>query len=130
MNDKIAILTEELRNALAEDPVVTGYLAAKEAYIADKEIVKLANEYNVQREIYETEDAKEEKDTLLLDSVRARLDAIYEQISASQTAKALFESEDAVNRLYGEIVNRLQSLVVPEEHRHCGGDCAGCHGCD
>ncbi len=130
MNDKIAILTEELRNALAEDPVVTGYLAAKEAYIADKEIVKLANEYNVQREIYETEDAKQEKDTLLLDSVRARLDAIYEQISASQTAKALFESEDAVNRLYGEIVNRLQSLVVPEEHRHCGGDCAGCHGCD
>ena len=129
MNDKIALLTEELRNALAEDPVVAGYLAAKEAYIADKEIVKLANEYNVQREIYETEDAKEEKDTLLLDSVRARLDAIYEQISASQTAKALFESEDAVNRLYGEIVNRLQSLVVPEEHRHCGGDCAGCHGC-
>ena len=129
MNDKIALLTEELRNALAEDPAVVGYLAAKEAYIADKEIVKLANEYNVQREIYETEDAKEEKDTLLLDSVRARLDAIYEQISASQTAKALFESEDAVNRLYGEIVNRLQSLVVPEEHRHCDGDCAGCHGC-
>lgn len=129
MNDKIALLTEELRNALAEDPAVVGYLAAKEAYIADKDIVKLANEYNVQREIYETEDAKEEKDTLLLDSVRARLDAIYEQISASQTAKALFESEDAVNRLYGEIVNRLQSLVVPEDHHHCSGDCSGCHGC-
>ena len=130
MNDKIALLTEELRNALAEDPAVTGYLAAKAAYIADKEVVKLANEYNVQREIYETESAKAEKDTLLLDSVKARLDAIYEQISASSTAKALFASEEQLNRLYGEIVNRLQSLVVPEEHRHCGGDCAGCHGCD
>ena len=130
MNDKIARLTEELRSALAEEPAVTNYLAAKDAYIADKEIVRLANEYNVQREIYETENAKEEADTLLLDSVKARLDKLYEQIAASQTAKALFESEDAVNALYGEIVNRLQSLVVPEEHHHCGGDCAGCHGCD
>ena len=130
MNDKIALLTEELRNALAEDPAVTGYLAAKAAYIADKEVVKLANEYNVQREIYETESAKAEKDTLLLDSVKARLDAIYEQISASSTAKALFASEEQLNRLYGEVVGRLQSLVVPEEHHHCGGDCAGCHGCD
>jgi len=130
MNGKIALLTEELRNALAEDPAVTGYLAAKAAYIADKEVVKLANEYNVQREIYETESAKAEKDTLLLDSVKARLDAIYEQISASSTAKALFASEEQLNRLYGEVVGRLQSLVVPEEHHHCGGDCAGCHGCD
>lgn len=130
MNDKIARLTEELRSALAEEAAVKNYLSAKEAYIADEEIVRLANEYNVQREIYETESSKEEADTLLLDSVKARLDKLYEQIAASQTAKALFESEDAVNALYGEIVNRLQSLVVPEEHRHCGGDCAGCHGCD
>lgn len=129
MNDKTALQTEQLRAALAEDPVIKGYLAAKEAYIADKEIVKLANEYNVQLEIYETENAKEEKDALLLDSVKARLDAIYEQISASPTAKALFESESAVNKLYGEIVSRLQSLVVPEEHHHCSGDCSGCHGC-
>ncbi len=130
MNDKTARLTEELRSALAEEEAVKNYLAAKEAYVADKDIVKLANEYNVQREIYETESAKEEKDVLLLDSVKARLDKLYEQIAASQTAKALFESEDTVNALYGNVVGRLQSLVVPEEHRHCGGDCAGCHGCD
>ena len=130
MNDKTARLTEELRSALAEEEAVKNYLAAKEAYVADRDIVKLANEYNVQREIYETESAKEEKDVLLLDSVKARLDKLYEQIAASQTAKALFESEDTVNALYGNVVGRLQSLVVPEEHRHCGGDCAGCHGCD
>ncbi|MBR5031730.1 MAG: YlbF family regulator, partial [Clostridia bacterium] len=72
MNDKIARLTEELRAALAEEAAVKNYLAAKEAYIADEEIVRLANEYNVQREIYETESSKEEADTLLLDSVKAR----------------------------------------------------------
>ena len=111
MNDKIARLTEELRSALAEEDAVKNYIAAKAAYIADEEIVRLANEYNVQREIYETESSKEEADTLLLDSVKARLDKLYEQIAASQTAKALFESEDAINALYGEIVSRLQSLV-------------------
>ncbi len=130
MNVNTLKATEELKKLIAEEPAVKEYLSARDAYVADKELITLANEYNVQRSVYETEEAKDEKDELLLTSISARLDTLYEKITSSEVSKRFMKAEEDVNVLYNDIVNSLQSVVVPEhEHDHCSGNCASCGGC-
>lgn len=130
MNVNTLKAVEELKKLIAEEEAVKEYLSARDAYVADKELITLANEYNVQRSVYETEEAKDEKDQLLLDSISARLDTLYEKITSSEVSKRFMDAEQGVNVLYNDIVNSLQSVVVPEHsHDHCSGNCASCGGC-
>ena len=130
MNVNTLKAVEELKKLLAEEGAVKEYLEARDAYVADKELITLANEYNVQRSVYETEFAKEDKDELLLTSISARLDTLYEQITSNEVSKRFMAAEEAVNVLYNDVVNNLQSIVVPEhDHEHCSGNCASCGGC-
>ena len=105
------------------------YLAARDAYASDRAISEKVAEYNVQRMVYEQESAKDEKDTLLLDQIRMRMDALYEEITENAVMKRYVAAEDGVNALFGEINRVLQSFVIPEEEHSCGGDCGHCAGC-
>ena len=118
MTDKMTSLVNDLGEELRESGQVKEYLAARDAYASDRAISEKVAEYNVQRMVYEQESAKDEKDTLLLDQIRMRMDALYEEIT-----------EDGVNALFGEINRVLQSFVIPEEEHSCGGDCGHCAGC-
>lgn len=129
MNTNTAKLINDLKEALVNEEAVKEYLAARDAYVADKTIVTLANEYNVQREVYENESAKAEKDTLLLTSIKSRLDTLEKQITEKETATRLFAAEDGINQLYNGIFQALQSVVVPEHHDGCSGNCSSCGGC-
>lgn len=128
MNENIRKLVEQLKSTIAQDPVIVEYLEAKRAYINDKTLVNKANEYNVQRQILESESQKETKDEQLVESVKARLDKLYKEISESDTAHRLVDAEDGVNEFYNEIVAVLQSVVAPE-HGDCSGQCSSCGGC-
>lgn len=130
MNENLHSLIEQLKSVIATHPIIVEYLAAKQAYIDDKTLISKAGEYNVQRQVLEMESQKEEKDEQLLESVRARLEVLYNEISESPTARRLIEAEDDANEFYGEIVRELQSVVNPESDSACGGgDCGGCSGC-
>ena len=133
MNEQIKTLAEQLKAALAETTEVKEYLAARDAYLTDGELVTLVNEYNVQSQVYDTESAKPEPDRLLLSSVRARVEEVYKKITENPRAKAFSEKESAVAAIYNEIYDTLQSIVMPEhhhDHEHsCGGDCCSCSGC-
>ena len=126
MNEQIKSLTEQLKAVLAESTEVKEYLAARDAYMTDSELITLVNEYNVQSQVYDTESAKPEPDQLLLTS-------IYNKITENAHAKAFAEKESAVAAIYNEIYDTLQSIVVPEHHHDhdhsCGGDCCSCSGC-
>ena len=101
--------------------------------MTDSELITLVNEYNVQSRIYDTESAKPEPDQLLLTSIRARVEEVYNKITENAHAKAFAEKESAVAAIYNEIYDTLQSIVVPEHHHDhdhsCGGECCSCSGC-
>ena len=129
MTDKMTSLVNDLGEELRESGQVKEYLAARDAYASDRAISEKVAEYNVQRMVYEQESSKDEKDTLLLDQIRMRMDALYEEITENAVMKRYVAAEDGVNALFGEINRVLQSFVIPEEEHSCGGDCGHCAGC-
>lgn len=129
MTESIKTLTEKLKEEIASSQTVIEYLRAREAYQTDSVITTMVNEYNVQGSVYEQESQKEPKDTLLLTSIKTRMEELYKKIIENKTMQEMQDAENAVNELYNEIVGTLQSVVVPEEEHSCGGDCSSCHGC-
>ena len=129
MTDKMTSLVNDLGEELRESAEVREYLAARDAYAADRAISEKVAEYNVQRMVYEQESAKDEKDTLLLDQIQKRMDDLYGEITEHDVMKRYVAAEDGVNTLFGEINRILQSVVLPAEEHRCGGDCGHCGGC-
>ena len=95
MNEKLYSLLAELGEQLKESDEVKEYAAAREEYSADRGISEKVAEYNVQRMVYDQESSKDEKDTLLIEQIKARMDALYDD-------EALYSrrgrSEQAVRR--------------------------------
>lgn len=129
MNEKLYSLLAELGEQLKESDEVKEYAAAREEYSADRGISEKVAEYNVQRMVYDQESSKDEKDTLLIEQIKARMDALYDEITLNPVMKRYIAAEDGVNRLFGEINRVLQGYVVPESEQGCGGDCGSCAGC-
>ena len=129
MNEKLYSLLAELGEQLKESDEVKEYAAAREEYSADRGISEKVAEYNVQRMVYGQESSKDEKDTLLIEQIKARMDALYDEITSNPVMKRYIAAEDGVNRLFGEINRVLQGYVVPESEQGCGGDCGSCAGC-
>ena len=129
MTDKMTSLVNDLGEELRESAEVREYLAARDAYAADRAISEKVAEYNVQRMVYEQESAKDEKDTLLLDQIQKRMDVKDAATTENDVMKRYVAAEDGVNTLFGEINRILQSFVIPEEEHSCGGDCGHCGGC-
>ncbi|MEG2003976.1 MAG: YlbF family regulator [Clostridia bacterium] len=128
MTENIKNLTEQLKNELAKNDEIVNYLAVKDEYLSNNALLALVNEYNVQSGIYDQESKKTPVDTLLLTSIKARIDALYNEITMDPAMVKMAQAENAINNVYGEIFETLQSLVVPEHH-DCGGECSSCHGC-
>ena len=129
MNEKLYSLLAELGEQLKESDEVKEYAAAREEYSADRGISEKVAEYNVQRMVYDQESSKDEKDTLVIEQINARMDALYDEITSNPVMKRYIAAEDGVNRLFGEINHVLQGYVVPESEQGCGGDCGSCAGC-
>ena len=129
MNEKLYSLLAELGEQLKESDEVKEYAAAREEYSADRGISEKVAEYNVQRMVYDQESSKDEKDTLLIEQIKARMDALYDEITSNPVMKRYIAAEDGVNRLFGEINHVLQAYVVPESEQGCGGDCGSCAAC-
>lgn len=128
MTEKFSLLIDRVVETLADEPQIKEYLAAKKAYTEDRALFNKVSEYNAQNMILEMETEKTEKDDLLISSVKARLDALYKEISDSETAKRLIESEESVNEFYNSLFAKLRFAVAPEDEG-CGGNCASCGGC-
>ena len=129
MNEKLYSLLAELGEQLKESDEVKEYAAAREEYSADRGISEKVAEYNVQRMVYDQESSKDEKDTLLIEQIKARMDALYDEITSNPVMKRYISAEDGENRLFGEINRVIQGYVVPESEQGCGGDCGSCAGC-
>lgn len=128
MNNYLETMLRNFGEALQQEDEVKEYLAAKEIYSKDVEVIAAVNEYNVQRMLLQEQRSKEDADQNLIDSMTGRIDALYDKITSCESMKKLGEAEEKLNALLTEINNMIMSYVVPESDS-CGGDCHHCHGC-
>ncbi len=133
MEKNISELIEKLKLLITESEVLKEYTAARDEYSADKALSQMTSEYNAQLFILENESkgGEDEKDDLLISSVKARLDKLYGEISSSELTRRLIQAEDELNLFYNTIFNELKSVAYPEEPDGggCAGDCSACGGC-
>lgn len=133
MNETLHKIYAQFIEELKKDETVIAYQKAKEAYAANGVLMNKVVEYNAQAQALEVENARPEKDSLLITSITGRLKSLYDEIITDPTMVALNDTEKAVNDIITEVNYGLQCVIAPETiHEHdesCGGDCGHCGGC-
>ncbi len=133
MNENLKKNYDQLIEELKKDESVLAYIKAKEDYANNQILMNKVIEYNAQAQALETENAKADKDSLLVASITGRLKTLYDEIIGDPCMTALNETEKVVNELVTEFNYGLQMVIAPEtmhDHDHdCGGDCGHCGGC-
>lgn len=120
-------LAAELGKALKADERLVRLEEAKKAYEADKALQKLMIEYEVQQKALQTEITRDERDTLLIDVVQARIDELYKLIMEHPVFVSLSEVQAEVNELMNA-VNSTITFHITGEKPSCSGSCATCGG--
>lgn len=128
MDNYLKTLIANLGEALQQDSAVVEYNAAREVYSNDTEITGAVSEYNVQRMLLDEQRAAEEPDTVLIESMENRINALYEKIMGAESMKNLARCENNLNALLNEVNAEIMSYILPETGS-CSGDCHSCGGC-
>ena len=122
-------LAAQLGKILKEDKRLIALEAARKAYEEDAEVARLMTEYEVQQKAIGYEAMKEERDTELLKMIQARIDAIYEKITATESYKALEAAQNEVNELMTMVNSTITFNITGEQPSSCAHDCSKCGGC-
>ena len=120
-------LAAELGKALKEDERLIRLDEAKKAYEADGELKKFMIEYEVQQKALQTEITREERDTMLIDAIQARIDELYKLIMEHPVFLQLNEVQAEVNELMNA-VNSTITFHITGEKPSCTGSCSTCGG--
>ena len=129
MEKAIFELAAELGRTLKEDSRIIALDKAREAFDADANIVALMEEYQVQQQAIQQEAVKEERSEEVLNAIQDRIEAIYNQITESESYKALEAAQNEVNALMEAVNNTITFNLTGEEPSSCTHDCSTCGGC-
>ncbi|MBE6691009.1 MAG: YlbF family regulator [Ruminococcaceae bacterium] len=124
-------LAAELGKTLKNDKRLIALEEARKAYENDERVGKLMTEYEVQQKAIQNEVAKAaaERNDELLKMIQARIDAIYDQIVATETYKALEKAQNDVNELMELVNSTITFNITGEQPSSCTHDCSSCGGC-
>ena len=122
-------LAAELGKALKEDERLIKLDEAKKAYEADGELKKFMIEYEVQQKALQTEITREERDTMLIDAIQARIDELYKLITEDEAFVALNDAQAVVNELMNSVNAEIKFCITGERPTACTHDCSTCGGC-
>ena len=115
--------------AIREDERIKNLEKAKEAYENDETIRILTTEYDMQQQALMQAYGSAEKDEAMINSINARITAIYEQVIATDAYKQYEEAQNAVNGLMEQVNSAIQAAVSGSEPDGCTHNCATCKGC-
>ncbi len=120
-------LARQLGEAIAADPILEKYKAAKAAYEANGELRDALYEYETQRSILSDEYQKSdgERNEGLVKLARERMDQLAKQIVAAEEYRDYTAAEQDVNRLMQEVNSEIGSIVFGTSA--CTHDCSTCH---
>ncbi len=120
-------LARQLGEAIAADPILEKYKAAKAAYEANGELRDALYEYETQRSILsdEYQESDGERNEGLVKLARERMDQLAKQIVAAEEYRDYTAAEQDVNRLMQEVNSEIGSIVFGTSA--CTHDCSTCH---
>ena len=123
----VSELATKLGEAIAADPIIEKYKAAKAAYEADATLRDALYEYETQRSILGEEYQKPdgERNEGLVALARERMEELAKQIVASEEYRDYTAAEQEVNRLMQTVNNEISAAVFGESA--CTHDCSTCH---
>lgn len=123
----------ELGTIIRESETYRRFSAAKAAYEGDEKLSEYLREYEADRRTLERASTLEAVDTLLIDTLKARLDEIYTLVSENPVYTEYIEAQEEVNRLMEQVNEQITFAVTgkrPQQSSCCSsGGCAGCSGC-
>ncbi|MBO7761217.1 MAG: YlbF family regulator [Clostridia bacterium] len=130
MNYKEA--TKILGEALAAEPAVINFNAAKAAFDADAELSSMLAEYRTARtllgEMYANPSLSEEEGRSA-DALNTRVAELTEAIRQNAVYRALEEAQGEVNALMSAVNADISFYAFGERPEGCTHDCSSCGGC-
>ena len=129
MEKTIFELAAELGRTLKEDERIIALNKAREAFDADANVASLMEEYQVQQQAIQTEALKEDRSEDVLNVIQDRIETIYNQITESESYKALEQAQNEVNALMEAVNNTITFNITGEEPSACTHNCSTCGGC-
>ena len=128
-NKTIFELAAELGRTLKDDTRIIALNAARDAFEADENVKMLMTEYEVQQNAIHEEAMKEDRSEEVLNAIQDRIEAIYNQITESESYKALEAAQNEVNALMDAVNNTITFNITGEEPSGCTHNCSSCGGC-
>ena len=128
-NKTIFELAAELGRTLKDDARIIALNAARDAFEADENVKTLMTEYEVQQNAIHEEAMKEDRSEDVLNAIQDRIEAIYNQITESESYKALEAAQNEVNNLMEAVNNTITFNITGEEPSACTHNCSTCGGC-
>ena len=118
---------QALGEALANDPIITEFTAAKTAYEESAELADAMSEYNTQRTLLGREYAKdnEMQDAQLILTLQKRIGELAALVNNHPLYLAYLEAQKKVAALMNEINSEINFYAFGE--RPCTHDCSSCH---
>ena len=128
-NKTVFELAAELGRTLKDDARIIALNAARDAFEADENVKTLMTEYEVQQNAIHEEAMKEDRSEDVLNAIQDRIEAIYNQITESESYKALESAQNEVNALMEAVNNTITFNITGEEPSACTHNCSTCGGC-
>ena len=122
-------LAAELGKALKADERLVKLEEAKKTYEENKALQRNIVEFDVQQKALQQEMVKPEKDTIFIEVIQKRIDALYKMITEDADFVALNEAQAVVNELMNSVNSTITYNITGELPSSCTHDCSSCGGC-
>jgi cell fate (sporulation/competence/biofilm development) regulator YlbF (YheA/YmcA/DUF963 family) len=127
---KIIELAHQLGTEIAKSEEIKNLNETKNAFDSDSELQALMSEYEAHRILLGQEFSKEagEIDEKAIADIKARIEELTREISASPIYLAFANAQNNMNKLMAD-VNAEIKFCITGERDNCTHDCSTCSGC-
>lgn len=128
---KIIELAHALGEEIAKSAEITALEIAKEKFQADANLQEKMSRYETDRKLLGQEFSKntDEIDQTVIDSLKADIESLTAEISASENYIAFAEAQRAMNALMADVNAEIKFCITGERPTECTHDCSTCSGC-
>ena len=128
---KIIELAHKLGEEIAKSEEIANLEVTKAEFQSDKELQDKMSEYETDRMLLGQEFSKEtdEADQKAIADLRARIEELTKEISASEKYQKFAAAQQAMNALMAEVNAEIKFCITGERPSDCTHDCSTCKGC-
>ncbi len=128
---KIIELAHALGEEIAKSDEIKNLNETKEVFDANEELQAKMREYEAERLLLGQEFAKEngEADEKAVANLKARIEELTKEISASPEYIAFATAQKAMNDLMASVNAEIKFCITGERPESCTHDCSTCSGC-